>query len=115
MSLNLPGRHNVQNALAAVAVASEFGIDDDAIRRGLGEFQGIARRLQVHGDFLAPNGRVTLVDDYAHHPRELDATLDAVRGALWEDGCSGSSNPIATPALERFSRTSSKCSPLWTF
>ena len=82
VSLNLPGRHNVQNALAAIAVASEFGIDDDAIRRGLGEFQGIARRLQVHGDFLAPNGRVTLVDDYAHHPRELDATLDAVRGGF---------------------------------
>ena len=82
VSLSLPGRHNVQNALAAIAVASEFGIDDDAIRRGLGEFQGIARRLQVHGDFLAPNGRVTLVDDYAHHPRELDATLDAVRGGF---------------------------------
>lgn len=82
VSLNLPGRHNVQNALAAVAVASEFEIDDDAIRRGLGGFQGIARRLQVHGEFLAPAGPVTLVDDYAHHPRELDATLDAVRAGF---------------------------------
>lgn len=82
VSLNLPGRHNVQNALAAVAVASELEVDDDAIRRGLGEFQGIARRLQVHGDFLAPDGRVTLVDDYAHHPRELGATLDAVRAGF---------------------------------
>ena len=79
LSLNLPGRHNVQNALAAIAVATELGIDDEAIRRGLGEFQGIARRLQVHGDFLAPRGRVTLVDDYAHHPRELEAAVDAVR------------------------------------
>lgn len=79
VSLNLPGRHNVYNALAAIAVAAEFGIGDDAILRGLDEFQGIARRLQVHGDLLAPGGRVTLVDDYAHHPRELAATLDAVR------------------------------------
>ena len=82
VSLNLPGRHNVQNALAAVAVASEFEIDDDAICRGLGGFEGIARRLQVHGDFLAPDGCVTLVDDYAHHPRELGATLDAVRAGF---------------------------------
>ena len=82
VSLSLPGRHNVLNALAAVAVASELEVDDDAIRRGLKAFQGIARRLQVHGDFLAPHGRVTLVDDYAHHPRELGATLDAVRAGF---------------------------------
>ena len=82
VSLELPGRHNVQNALAAVAVASEFEIDDEAIRRGLGGFQGIGRRLQVHGDLRAPDGEVTLVDDYAHHPRELRAALDAVRAGF---------------------------------
>ena len=82
LRLNLPGRHNVHNALAAIAVATEFGVDDEAIRRGLGEFQGIARRLQVHGDLVAPRGRVTLVDDYAHHPRELRAALDAVRAGF---------------------------------
>ena len=77
--LNLPGRHNVRNALAAIAVATELEVGDEAICRGLGEFQGIARRLEVHGDLMTPRGRVTLVDDYAHHPRELAATLDAVR------------------------------------
>ncbi len=82
VSLSIPGRHNVQNALAAVAVASELEIGDDAIRRALGDFQGIARRLQMHGDLEVPHGRVTLVDDYAHHPRELRATLDAVRAGF---------------------------------
>ena len=79
LDLNLPGRHNVLNALAAITVATELEVGDEAIRRALGGFQGISRRLQVHGDFIAPGGRVTLVDDYAHHPRELGATLDAVR------------------------------------
>ena len=82
LDLALPGRHNVLNALAAITVATELAVDDEAIRRALGGFQGISRRLQVHGDFLAPGGRVTLVDDYAHHPRELSATLDAVRGGF---------------------------------
>ena len=79
LDLNLPGRHNVLNALAAITVATEIEIGDEAIRRALGEFQGISRRLQLHGDLIAPRGRITLVDDYAHHPRELSATLDAVR------------------------------------
>ena len=82
VTLNLPGRHNVYNALAAIAVATEFEIEDDVICRALHGFQGIARRLQVHGDFLAPGGRVTLVDDYAHHPSELNAALEAVRAGF---------------------------------
>ena len=82
LDLNLPGRHNVLNALAAITVATELAVGDEAIRRALDGFQGISRRLQVHGDFLAPGGRITLVDDYAHHPRELGATLDAVRAGF---------------------------------
>jgi len=82
--LNLPGRHNVQNALAAIAVAQELGVADDAIRRALEAFGGIGRRFQVHADTPAPAGPVMLVDDYGHHPREIAATLDAVR-AGWPD------------------------------
>ena len=82
ITLNLPGRHNVQNALAAIAIATELGVDDEDIQRGLAEFQGISRRLQLHGDFDVPVGRVTVVDDYAHHPREIEATVQAVRAAF---------------------------------
>ncbi|MDX1433156.1 MAG: UDP-N-acetylmuramate--L-alanine ligase [Gammaproteobacteria bacterium] len=77
--LNLPGRHNVLNALAAIAVARELGVDDAAIARALEGFQGIARRLQEYGELESPAGNVNLVDDYAHHPREIAATLEAVR------------------------------------
>ena len=85
--LNLPGRHNVQNALAAIAVATELGVPDAAIRKALAEFRGVGRRFQRHGEIpLAPNGRpagsFTLVDDYGHHPVEMQATLDAARGAF---------------------------------
>ena len=79
VSLNLPGRHNVLNALAAICVATELEIDDGAIQRALAAFQGIERRLQWLGDADAPAGRVTLVDDYGHHPTEIAATLEAVR------------------------------------
>jgi len=81
VTLNLPGRHNVLNALAAIAVATELEIDDAAIQRALAGFQGIDRRLQVLGDVEAAFGRVTLVDDYGHHPTEIAATLDAARQA----------------------------------
>jgi UDP-N-acetylmuramate--alanine ligase len=81
VTLNLPGRHNVLNALAAVAVAHELGVSDEAIRRGLGSFQGIGRRFQVYGDVVTPTGSVTLVDDYGHHPTEIAATLAAARDA----------------------------------
>jgi UDP-N-acetylmuramate--alanine ligase len=81
ITLNLPGRHNVLNALAAIAVATELGIEDAAIQRALAGFQGIDRRLQVLGDVEAGFGRITLVDDYGHHPTEIAATLEAARQA----------------------------------
>jgi UDP-N-acetylmuramate--alanine ligase len=79
VTLNLPGVHNVRNALAAIAVASELGIDDQAIQRSLSSFQGVDRRLQHLGDALTPVGRVSIIDDYGHHPTEIAATLEAVR------------------------------------
>jgi UDP-N-acetylmuramate--alanine ligase len=79
VTLNLPGRHNVLNALAAIAVATELGISDEAIQRALAGFQGIDRRLQLIGDLDTHAGRITVVDDYAHHPTEITATLDAAR------------------------------------
>jgi len=77
--LNRPGTHNVLNALAAIAVATELDVTDGAIQSALAKFAGIDRRLQQNGDVETPNGRVTLVDDYGHHPTELAATLEAVR------------------------------------
>ena len=81
--LNLPGRHNVLNALAAIAVARELGVADAAIVRALGEFTGVGRRFQRYGDIaLTQGGEVTVVDDYGHHPVEMQATLAAARGAF---------------------------------
>ena len=83
VSLNLPGRHNVQNALAAIAVATELGVADGAIQKALGEFHGVGRRFQRCGDIpLDGGGHFTLVDDYGHHPVEMAATLAAARGAF---------------------------------
>jgi UDP-N-acetylmuramate--alanine ligase len=79
LTINLPGRHNVLNSLAAVAVATELGIADAAIQRALANFQGIDRRLQQLGDIAWAGGQASLVDDYGHHPTEVAATLDAVR------------------------------------
>ncbi len=79
VTLNLPGTHNVRNALAAIAVATELGIDDAAIRRALEGFQGVDRRLQHIGDADTAVGRVSIIDDYGHHPTEVAATLEAVR------------------------------------
>jgi len=80
VTLNLPGRHNVLNALAAIAVASELKVSDRAISEALEHFAGIGRRFQIYGDFsLEKGGQVTLVDDYGHHPREIAATLQAAR------------------------------------
>jgi UDP-N-acetylmuramate--alanine ligase len=82
ITLNLPGRHSVLNALAAIAVANELGVAETAIRRALLNFQGIGRRFQQHGELKLPDGgRVTLMDDYGHHPREIQAVLNALRGA----------------------------------
>jgi UDP-N-acetylmuramate--alanine ligase len=79
VTLNLPGRHNVLNALAAIAVATELEIGDAEIQRALAGFQGIDRRLQLLGDIELGARRVTLVDDYGHHPTEIAATLEATR------------------------------------
>ncbi len=79
--LNLPGRHNVQNALSAIAIARELGIDMDAVRRALAQFQGVGRRCETHGDFRIGSAKVRVIDDYGHHPRELAATFAAMRGA----------------------------------
>ena len=85
ISLNLPGVHNVLNALAAIAVATEIGVSDAAIAQGLAEFRGVGRRFTQIGDFMATKGGVfKVVDDYGHHPVEMAATLAAARGA-WPD------------------------------
>jgi len=81
--LNLAGRHNVLNALSAIAVATELSIDDDAVLRALAGFKGVGRRFQRYGDLPARDGgSFTLVDDYGHHPIEMAATLAAARGAF---------------------------------
>ena len=79
ITINLPGRHNVLNSLAAVAVATELDIADEAIQQALANFQGIERRLQQLGEIQWPGGRALIVDDYGHHPTEVAATLEAVR------------------------------------
>lgn len=78
-ALNIPGRHNVLNATAAIAIAKEAGIDFDVIRKGLTKFQGIGRRFQCLGHFQLSCGKVMLIDDYGHHPREVKAVIDAIR------------------------------------
>jgi UDP-N-acetylmuramate--alanine ligase len=80
--LNLPGRHNVLNALSAIAVAAELNLPDAAVRKALAEFQGVGRRFQRYGDVACQGGVFTLVDDYGHHPVEMAATLAAARGAF---------------------------------
>ncbi len=81
VTLNMPGLHNMLNALAAIAVATKLGVDDYAIQRSLNAFKGVGRRFQIQGDFPVKNGVVTFVDDYGHHPRELAATLEALKQA----------------------------------
>ena len=81
--LNLPGVHNVLNALAVIAVGREVGASDAAIAKALAEFQGVGRRFQRYGDIaIAGGGTFTLIDDYGHHPAEMAATLAAARGAF---------------------------------
>lgn len=83
VTLNLPGLHNVQNALAAVAVAMEVGASDDAIVGALEKFGGVGRRFQRFGEVALPgNGSFSLIDDYGHHPVEMEATIAAARGAF---------------------------------
>ncbi|MDI9329762.1 MAG: UDP-N-acetylmuramate--L-alanine ligase [Alphaproteobacteria bacterium] len=81
--LNLPGFHNVRNALAAISVAVELGVPDAAVIKALAEFKGVGRRFQSHGEVpLSQGGSFTLIEDYGHHPVELDATIAAARGAF---------------------------------
>ncbi|GLR63143.1 UDP-N-acetylmuramate--L-alanine ligase [Marinospirillum insulare] len=77
--LKIPGRHNVLNALAAIVVATDEGVDDQAIINGLAGFQGVGRRFQLMGNYPVGEGEVMLVDDYGHHPREVEAVINAVR------------------------------------
>ncbi|HSW71733.1 MAG TPA: UDP-N-acetylmuramate--L-alanine ligase [Gammaproteobacteria bacterium] len=80
VTLNLPGHHNVLNALASIAVATKLKIADEAILSALENFGGVGRRFQIYGDFaLKQGGQVTLLDDYGHHPREIQVTLEAAR------------------------------------
>ncbi|NND80848.1 MAG: UDP-N-acetylmuramate--L-alanine ligase [Gammaproteobacteria bacterium] len=99
VELALPGKHNVLNALAAIAIASHLDVPDAAIRAGLEGFQGIGRRFQIFGDTVLNGKQVTMVDDYAHHPVELAATLAAARG------CWPERRLIAVFQPHRFSRT----------
>ena len=81
--LNLPGEHNVLNALSAIAVAVELNIPDAAVQKALAEFKGVGRRFQRHGELPAQDGgRFVVIDDYGHHPVEMAATLAAARGAF---------------------------------
>ena len=81
--LNLPGRHNVLNALSAIAVATELDVADEAVQKALAEFKGVGRRFQRYGEVPAkPGGTFTVIDDYGHHPVEMAATLAAARGAF---------------------------------
>ena len=82
VTVNLPGHHNVLNALAAIAVATDLGIADTAIQSALAGFQGIDRRLQQVGEVPVAGGAITVIDDYGHHPTEIAATLDALRQAF---------------------------------
>ncbi|MEX3526115.1 MAG: UDP-N-acetylmuramate--L-alanine ligase [Burkholderia sp.] len=81
--LNLPGLHNVQNALAAIAIATDLGVADTAIQQALADFTGVGRRFQRYGELAAAGGgSYTLIDDYGHHPVEMAATITAARGAF---------------------------------
>jgi len=80
VSVNMPGNHNVLNALATIAIATDEGLTNEAILQGLSQFQGVGRRFQVYGELPVEGGHVMLVDDYGHHPREVAAVIKAVRG-----------------------------------
>jgi UDP-N-acetylmuramate--alanine ligase len=83
VELNLPGVHNVRNALAAIAVGRELGVGDAAIAKALSDFRGVGRRFQRWGEVaLEGGGTYTVIDDYGHHPAEMAATIEAVRGSF---------------------------------
>jgi UDP-N-acetylmuramate--alanine ligase len=112
VTLNLPGRHNILNSLAVIAVAGELGIDDLTLQRALSGFKGIGRRFQINGEIPLGSGIVTFVDDYGHHPREIAATLDSARQAFPDRRLVLVFQPHrATAVPETCSRTSCRCSP----
>jgi UDP-N-acetylmuramate--alanine ligase len=80
--LNMPGNHNVLNALACIAIATELAVDDAAIISALAKFSGVDRRFQIYGNLQFSRGNATLIDDYGHHPREIAATAQALRAAF---------------------------------
>ena len=84
LTLNMPGEHNVLNTLAAIAVARELDVDDEAIKNAFAKFEGIGRRFQINGEIQTTNGKILHIDDYGHHPSEVAATIDAVRKG-WPD------------------------------
>jgi UDP-N-acetylmuramate--alanine ligase len=84
INLNLTGKHNVLNATAAIGIAWELGVKPDAIQVALAEFSGIGRRFQISDDVKVPAGKVMHIDDYAHHPNEIRATVEGIRAA-WPD------------------------------
>lgn len=84
IQMKWPGRHNVQNALASIAIATELGVDDAAIVRSLIQFQGVGRRFQILGEHAFTQGAALVVDDYGHHPREIQSTIEAFR-LVWPD------------------------------
>ncbi len=91
LTLNIPGIHNVYNALAAITMATDEGVNDDAIKRALQKFEGVGRRFEQHGPFAIADkddsgnsGDILLIDDYGHHPREVDATIKAARQSFPE-------------------------------
>ncbi len=84
ITLNMPGEHNVLNALAAIAVANEIGVDAESIQQALLKFEGIGRRFQINGEYQIGDAKVMHVDDYGHHPREVEATIQAIRKG-WPD------------------------------
>lgn len=84
IQFNWPGRHNVLNALASIAIATELGVDDEAIKRGLLNFQGVGRRFQMLGEYQFSHGNALIIDDYGHHPKEIQSTIEAFR-LVWPD------------------------------
>jgi len=98
-----PGRHNVLNALAAIAIATELGVDDQSIMRALKKFQGVGRRFQMLGEKQFANGFARVVDDYGHHPREILSTIDAFRH-VWPD-----KRLVHVFQPHRYTRTRSLC------
>jgi UDP-N-acetylmuramate--alanine ligase len=105
ITLNTPGEHNVRNALAAIAVATELNVADSAIQSALLRFEGVGRRFQRYGTFATKDGGcATLIDDYGHHPVEMQATLAAARGAFERQWAAGGRLVLAFQP-HRYTRT----------